>query len=374
MVSKKLSQILIIFEGETACRQRLIAQGFAPAAAEEVAGYLSQATDLVAYYDRLRVAFEPLEILVDFCEVGELERYLPRLQQLPAQTLIWTMTDGFRYYRGSYISAVAALLGVKTFGSRPQAQMICQDKFKSTLLIQAAGGHVPASTLTRNGELLGPSLEPDPGQALFVKPNTLGAKLGIVRDSKCYSLAEALDHSRRIWQRYRDSAIVQTYIPGYDVRVSFMDAAQQKDGSRPGIYRLGGVGQGEASGEFMTMTDSYTLLASRGGGEAQVTPLLDRPAAFRPQMVDLTRQPALAGVVADIETQVAAVTQLVGLRDYYSVDIRVSDTGEVYVLEFEVCPAVTIYDFQTYLADAYGVDLSGALQRALPRAFSRPER
>jgi D-alanine-D-alanine ligase len=373
MSSGKLAQILIIFESETACRQRLIEQGFAPDAAAEVARYLSQGTDLVAYYSRLQSVFEPLQIRVDFYEIGEHKRYLPLLQARPAQTLIWTMTDGFRYYRGSYVSALAAVLGVKTFGSGAQAQMICQDKFKSTMLIGAAGGRVPASTLARNDELLGPRLEPDPGQALFVKPNTLGAKLGIVPGSKCYSLAEALAQSRRIWQRYRDAAIIQTYIPGYDVRVSFMDAARHEDGSRPGIYRLGGVAQGETGGEFMTMGDTDTLLVSRAGSETPLNLPPGQPLAFRPEMIDLTRQPALAGVVSDIEMQTAAVARLLDLRDYYSVDIRVSDTAEVYVLEFEVCPAVTIYDFQTYLADAYGLDLSGALQRSLPRAFARRE-
>ena len=207
---------------------------------------------------------------------------------------------------------------------------------------------------------------------MFVKPNTLGAKVGIVPGSKCFSLAEALAQSRRIWQRYRDAAIVQVYIPGYDVRVSFMDAARHEGGSRPGIYRLGGVEQGETGGEFMTM--AHTLLASRAGSETPVALPSGQPPAFRPAMIDLTRQPDLAGVVSDIETQVTAVARLLGLRDYYSVDIRVSDTGEVYVLEFEVCPAVTIYDFQTYLADVYGLDLSGALQRALPRAFSQRNR
>ncbi len=38
--------------------------------------------------------------------------------------------------------------------------------------------------------------------------------------------------------------------------------------------------------------------------------------------------------------------------------------------EFEVCPAVTIYDFQNYLARR-GVTLGAALARALRLAFAR---
>ena len=39
-------------------------------------------------------------------------------------------------------------------------------------------------------------------------------------------------------------------------------------------------------------------------------------------------------------------------------------------LEFEVCPAVTIYDFQAYLATTYGLGLGGALAAAVGRVVS----
>ena len=65
------------------------------------------------------------------------------------------------------------------------------------------------------------------------------------------------------------------------------------------------------------------------------------------------------------------IARAVGLRDYYSFDFRLDPDGQPWFLEFEVCPAVTIYDFLTYLGDAHRVDLIGALTRAAPLAFAR---
>ena len=62
---------------------------------------------------------------------------------------------------------------------------------------------------------------------------------------------------------------------------------------------------------------------------------------------------------------------MAGLRDYLSMDFRLGEDGTPWFLELEVCPAVTIYDFLTYLRDAHGTDLVGALVRAAPLAHAR---
>ena len=51
-------------------------------------------------------------------------------------------------------------------------------------------------------------------------------------------------------------------------------------------------------------------------------------------------------------------------------DFRVDETGRPWFLELEVGPAVTIYDFLTYLRQD-GAGLAEALARAAPVAFGR---
>jgi D-alanine-D-alanine ligase-like ATP-grasp enzyme len=370
---RTLRCLLVLYESEAACLARLATHGLTGEPAREIACYLAQATDLPAFYERIGAAFAPNGIGVDFYEIGEAAEYLPALLADPEGSILWNLTDGFRYYRASYATSAAALLGVKRFGSPPQAQHLCQDKFKCIALAQSLGVTTPQTALTRNGELLSPVFDLPSGDALFVKPNTLGAKVGIFADSRCDSWDAALALSGRIFRRYGDDAVVKRYIPGYDVRVSFMDAGERTEEARLGIFRLAGVEAGEMGGAFMTMQDNWTLSASRSDEEKEVASPFEQPIEFRPRMEDLRADSAAVAQVAVIEQAVGQIQTLLGLRDYFSFDFRVGEDSSVYFLELEVCPAFTIYDFQAYLENNYGVDLPAALARSVQRAFRRDD-
>ena len=119
------------------------------------------------------------------------------------------------------------------------------------------------------------------------------------------------------------------------------------------------------------MQDNWTLSASRSEDEKAVASPFEQPIVFRPRMEDLRTDRAAVGIVPTIEKAVGQIQTLLGLRDYFSLDFRVGDDGSVYFLELEVCPAVTIYDFQAYLESSYAVDLPAALARSVQRAFLR---
>ena len=104
------------------------------------------------------------------------------LEPRRAETIVWALTDGVRFYRGSSVPALARLEGFARFGSPSTAAHLAQDKFASLALASAAGLAVPP-TLLMEGESEIAALGRWPGAAgpLFVKPNTLGAKIGIFR-------------------------------------------------------------------------------------------------------------------------------------------------------------------------------------------------
>ena len=52
-------------------------------------------------------------------------------------------------------------------------------------------------------------------------------------------------------------------------------------------------------------------------------------------------------------------------------DFRIDAAGRPTFFEFEVCPAVTIYDFQNYLRRRRNLSLGEALAKALHVAFAR---
>ncbi|HEY9348764.1 MAG TPA: hypothetical protein VIQ53_25770 [Inquilinus sp.] len=373
MPPSPLRRVAIVYEPEAACRARLKAAGFDPAIAAEVACYLAQSTDLATIRPELTATLGEAGLQAEFLELDGLVGALPGLIARRDDTILWCQTDGIAYYRGSAVSALARLAGIPTYGSLPQAQHLCQDKFKCTALAAAAGLPVPPTALAEGRRIIAGAAVLDGPGPFFVKPNTLGAKIGIFADSRTADAATALEAAARLWDRYRDRAVIQPFLPGHDVRVSFMDTGRPLAASL-GIARLGRDPGSETGGAFMTMRDNASLSGSRdteggrtGFGEGQER-------AFIPRLSDLRHEagPAAARIVAAAEALVPRLAELFGLRDYFSVDLRADEDGDVRILEFETCPAVTIYDFQTYLRDAYGLSLGAALARSLALAHRRP--
>lgn len=353
-----LRHVVIAYEPEDAASDRLIAHGYPADIAAEIAVYLAQSTDLPAFMPEIAGALAADGIAVAFVELDDLSRALGRPGLAPADSLLWNLTDGIRFYRGSTVPAMARLHGIPRYGSSPAAQHICQDKFLSGATAYAAGLPCPPTKLFEGGDEIGQIGALPENGPFFVKPNTLGAKIGIFSDSRCATLEDARALSVRLWDRYRDRAVVQPFVPGDDIRVSFMDTGHPfRD--QLGIFRLARNTGSETAGAFMTMKDNETLSGLTTG------------AAFVPTMLDLRTDPAAAETVAAIEGAAERLTRLLGLSDCFSMDFRVDSMGRPTFLEFEVCPAVTIYDFQAYLRTAHGATLGEALAKSFRLAHRR---
>ncbi len=365
-----LTHAIIAYETESAARARLIVHGYSPEIATEIAVYLAQATDLPAHMQSLTTAFAAEQIALSFVEIDALPDFLLARRAKAETSILWCQTDGIRFYRGSSVSALARLLGIPRYGAPATAQHLCQDKFASLTLAAAAGLPMPPTLLLDGDDTIAQCGAAEWERAsLFVKPNTLGAKLGIFADSRCEGLAQARALARRIRDRYADRAVVQPYIEGDDVRVSFLDTGGAFR-TQLGLFRLAKDPNSETGGAFMTMRDNETLsgaadtAGARGGfGSA-------RAAAFTPRMTDL-RADAAPAVIDAIETAAERLARLLGLVDLFSMDIRLDRAGRPHFLEFEVCPAVTIYDFQTYLRQVHGMALGPALARSMRWVHAR---
>jgi D-alanine-D-alanine ligase len=368
-----LSNVVIVYETEASARRRLIARGYAPEIAGEIAVYLGQATDLPDFFGEIGGAGRRAGLDIEFVELEHLLARLPDLVPLRETTLIWPVTDGVRFYRGSAVPALARLAGFARFGSPPAPQHLCQDKFASLALAATAGLTIaPTKLMEGAGEIAALGSWPNGEGPLFVKPNTLGAKIGIFADSRCASLAEARERAARLWERYRDRALIQPFVAGDDVRVSFMDTGGRFD-DQLGIEQLAKNAASETGGAFMTMKDNETLSGARDTMGARGGFGAGRAAAFTPARIDLrgSDMPRARRAVADIVEMTGRLARLVGLRDYFSCDFRMDDEGRATFFEFEVCPGITIYDFQNYLANRHGLGLGEALARAFVFAFER---
>lgn len=334
--------LYLVFEPEEACRARLRSEGFPPEQAFQIGSYLAQSTDIAAAFGALDaaccahgIAFRPLALDDAPATLAQAD---------PAASLVWTLTDGVAYFRGAAAPALARLNGLKTVGADDALFALAQDKFRSGAVLRALGLPAPESGLARDGSLLVP---PPAAESYFVKPNRLGAKIGIWRDSRCRSLEEALGLSRRIFKEFRDDAVIQPYLPGRNVRASFLGVEPGAGTERLGVFRV------NSGGDFQTMAESLALYGETGeaakAAGSYAEPELQALRHGQPQADAAVR--AVAG----------RMTAALGLRDVFSLDLRVEPDESVHLIEFEVCPGLPCFDFRAYCRAEWGMDLAEAM-------------
>jgi len=349
---RKTPILKLVYEPEQACRLRLSAQGFAPQRALEISSYLAQSTDIAPEFDAIEaecrrrgIGFVPLALddlprLMGACDVDA--------------TLVWTLTDGIAYFRGGAAPALARLESLSVFGADDSLFGLCQDKFRSGAVLRALGMPAPEAGLARDGTWIVPP--PAAADGYFVKPNRLGAKIGIWPDSHCRTAAEALELSRRIHDHYRDDAIVQRYVAGRNVRASFLAVDPECRAEAVGVVFV------DSGGDFQTMTDSLALYGDTGSAARADGRYVE------PELVSVaSRQPGADAAIRAVCTRLMAH---LGLRDVFSADFRVEPDDTVHLLEFEVCPGLPCFDFRDYCRRQWNLTLAEAIAETAARRFS----
>lgn len=339
-------KLLLAYEPEQVCRDNLQAQGFDANRALEISSYLAQSTDLAREFDALTAACDRCGIAFRPVELDRLTEALAQLE--PANTLVWTLTDGIAYFRGSAAPSLARLGGFATFGSDDSLFALCQDKFRAGATLRALGLPCPAAGLARDGHWI---VEPPASSSgWFVKPNRLGAKIGIWEDSHCRSLDQALSLSRRVFGAYRDDVVVQPYVPGRNARASFLGLQPHSGPEALGVVFV------DSGGDFQTMADSLTLYGETGDAAkaagAYQQPAIEAVSATQPEADAAVRQ--FAG----------RLMQGLGLRDVFSIDLRIEVDDRLHLIEFEVCPGLPCFDFRDYCRSQWGLSLADAMAEA----------
>ena len=335
--------LILVHEPEKACFDRLVADGYPAERATEISSYLAQSTDLAPEFDQLALACQKRGFAFIAVELDGAAAALAKAD--PAKALVWTLTDGIAYFRGGASPVLARLNGLRTIGADDSLFALCQDKFRSGAVLGALGLPVPPAGLARNGKWL---VEPPASRAgWFVKPNRLGAKIGIWADSRIADLGHALELSRRVFAHYRDDVVVQPYVDGRNVRASFLGLKPETAVEALGIAFV------ESGGDFQTMADSMALYGDTG----QAT--RDAGIYAEPQL-----EPVAAGQPAADRAIRATAQKLMnglGLRDVFSIDLRVEADDTIHLIEFEVCPGLPCFDFRDYCRRQWGMSLADAM-------------
>ena len=206
----------------------------------------------------------------------------------------------------------------------------------------------------RNRFWKNPSSKKKPGW--FVKPNRLGAKIGIWPDSHCDAPDKALELSRRVFDAYRDAVVVQPYVPGRNVRASFLAVRPDTGPEALGIFFVEFGRRLPDHGRFDGALRRYRRGRDRFG-----------PLCRTDLVAVADSQPHAAGKIRAIA---ARLMQALGLTDVFSMDFRVEADNTVHLIEFEVGPGLPCFDFRAYCGSQWGLGLAEAMAETAANRFS----
>ncbi len=345
-------RLLLVYEPEEACRKRLLADGIAWNHALEISAYLAQSTDLALEFEAIAASCARRNIVFEPLALDDAATTLAGAD--PATALVWTLTDGIAYFRGGAAPVLARLARLRTIGCEDALFALCQDKFRSGAVLRALGLPAPPAGLARDGEWL--VAPPASETGYFVKPNRLGAKIGIWPDSRCEDAAQALALSQRVFRAYRDDVLVQPYLAGRNVRASFLAVDPRASVEALGVVFV------DSGSDFQTMADSMALYGDTGLA-AKSAGLQDEPAL----VAVADHQPAAARRIRD---HAALMMRALPLKDVFSLDFRVEPDDTVHLIEFEICPGLPCFDFRAYCRRQWDLSLPDAVAETASRRLA----
>lgn len=343
-----LRSVVLVYEDRKAWIARAWRNNLSRHGAELASHWLLSVDKVERTCASLSVAASRAQVSVELYELDDFVRRFqwPADEEKRSRTLLWNITDGVLGFRGSHLVSLAELSGMPYFGSPPFAHQLAQDKFKLYLLCKAIGIRTAACALVENGEIIGTCSTLSAEGAYFVKPNSLGNKVGIGPGSLCKSLTQARHQALQLQTLLRDRAVVQSFVGGPEIRATYINAGAPQDVPVYGFDVIDEHLEGEHFVDFRGREKKYRQFVNFRTWTGYGT---DRRERALSEMIEALR---LLG-------------QHVRVKDYFAVDFRLDAAGNPFMLDFN--PGAFLYgdDVEGYTRSAFKLRLSGALFRAM---------
>jgi len=259
--------------------------------------------------------------------------------------LVFNESTGYRGNQNGLLApAILEAAGIPYVGSAPYVHGLVRDKYHAKLVIGArADVPTPSAVLVEGGtgeprglaKLVYPAI---------VKPVRESSSAGIEAGKSVVPDAPAaLARAQEIIRRYRQPALVETFIRGAEIEVPvLLDPAPRPLGAV--AITLGGhVVSGD---EYLTTSTVYSD---------------DYGFADRPAGIDLERVLAAA----------ARAAAVLGLRDYGRIDFRVADDGTPWFIEADTLPHIQRHSSFYMLARRRGLAYHQMLDELIAVALNR---
>ncbi len=207
---------------------------------------------------------------------------------------------------------ILEMMNAKYSGSDPFVSLLVNDKFCSKKIMADIGVLTPPSTLILNNDDIDKINHQNINFPVVVKPNSEGSSLGIDEKSLCTDLNHTQEKCKELINKY-DSAIVEEYIPGYEITV----------------WIIGNKGKYELIQPLLISIDNKYYF------ESKIITMYDK--ANHVRNYSLADTFFSNKIIKDIISTSKIVFETLGMRDYGRIDFRF-DGVNLYFIEANALP------------------------------------
>ena len=268
----------------------------------------------------------------------------------PKPELVFNLFENFGKVRLGAVGVVGLLdlLEVPYIGGGPGESFIQQDKAITKKLLAFDNIRYPDfAVFSRDSDLeTGGNLR----MPLFVKPLSMDASIGIEANALVDNMKDLMKRVSSIHDKVKDAALVEEYIEGREVNVGIL--GNQRPQAFPAIEI-----------DFSGLPPGAPRIL---GGKAKWD---EKSAEYKGTRTVLAELPGDLG--ARVQQVALDAYRALRVRDYGRIDLRLTDSGEIFVIEVNAsCYLEQSSDFAT-AAEAAGIDYTTLINKIVECAVER---
>lgn len=248
-------------------------------------------------------------------------------------------------------AAVLESEGFRYTGSPPLALLLTRNKAMSKQVLAYHGIRVPGFVTFHPGEPV--CLAPDVHFPLIVKPVGMDASEGISQASVVESMDQLAERVAFVQDQFGQPAIAEEFIPGRELYVSV-------------------IGNGERI-EVLPLVELVFDKDRNRPKERIATRAAkwDIPYRDRRGIRNVFARPLAEAARQEIETIARTAFRALHLRDYARLDVRLTPEGEIWVIEANANPFISIGHDTANAAEKAGMPYPAFIQRLVDEAIGR---
>jgi len=273
--------------------------------------------------------------------------FLRRIQEVKPQVII-NFCESFseKSQMESNIAAAYELLQIPFTGNGSRALTLCQDKFQAKAILLAHGLPTAKARLIASVDQAVGLRFP-----LIVKPNAEDASQGVYPNSVVHNGRNLRERIQKVLDTYKEPAIVEEYIEGREFNVAVIE------GERTEALPVSEI-------DFSAMPSGQPKIVSYEAKWFETHELYLKTPPVCPAHIAET-------VRARLQEYAVRAFQVMGCQDYARVDFRMNTDGDIFILEVNPNPDISLNAGYVRALHAAGLDYPTFWGRMIDNALRR---